>query len=435
MVQPEGVVRGASPARQGPLDSRSMRQGNLALVLGAVVASPPISQPELVEVTGLKKPTVSRLLDELVRLGWVHPRGAAPGLVGRPRLLFGPDPHRGLVVSARISTESISVLVVDFGGAERGRRVHRLDVRAAGQREVSARLAALVAEAADERSASTDDEPTRPPVLGAALALPGIVDAGRLGYAPGLRWADRDATALLADALGDRPAPSAPLIVGNEARFAAVGEQRYGAAAGVDDFVYLLGEVGVGAGVVAGGRLFRGTRGAAGEVGHVSIDLDGRRCSCGKRGCWASYVGQSELVRLAEQARTEGRPSVLWSPAGETPAATADETELTHVEILDAAGQGDPVAVASVAQLRRSLAAGIGNLVSVYDPELVVLGGFLAAAFGGELGVLRREVDEWVMGGGVYTQLRLETSRVENASLWGGVSLVHDELVQSPRPT
>jgi len=422
--------RDPGAARRAPLDARAMRQGNLALVLGAVVRHPSISQPELVEVTGLKKPTVSKLLDELMRLGWVRPSGAAAGLVGRPRVLFGPDPERGVVLSARISVDSISLLVVDFGGAERGRRIRPMDVSAAAQDTVAATLSELADSLLSEVGAADGS------VLGAALALSGIVDGGRLGYAPGLQWADRDATALLRAALGARLAADAPLVVGNEARLAAVGEQRYGAAAGVDDFVYLLGETGVGAGVVVDGRLFRGARGAAGEVGHVSIAMDGRRCSCGKIGCWAAYVGQSELVRLVGQARDAGRASVLW-PSGHGLSARDSRSEdaLTPSAVLRAAQQGDTVAVEALGVLRRYLAAGIGNLVSVYDPELVVLGGFLDTAFGHDLAALRAEVDDWVMGGGVHTALRLEASRIEEAPLWGGISLVHDHLVEAPRPS
>ena len=387
------------PPRRAPLDARAMRQENLGLVLAEVVRRPPMAQADLVEATGLKKATVSRLLEELVRLGWVRPSGAQAGLVGRPRTLFAPDPDQGTVVSTRISLDGVSVTAVNFGGARRRALQEPLDVAGRPQPEVAETLGRLVRELLDE---------TGGPVLGAALALPGIVDGGRLGYAPGLDWPDRDATALLRRALPGRLAPDAPLVTGNEARFAAVGEQRYGAAAGVDDFVYLLGEAGVGAGVVAGGRLFEGSRGAAGEVGHVSIALEGRRCSCGKVGCWATFVGESELVHLA--------------------GSTGDAED-----VIAGARAGDRAAQDAITAMRRPLAAGIGNLVSAYDPELVVLGGFLAAAFGGDLDALRAEVDDWVMGGGVHTALRLEASRVEDASLLGGVALVHDRVVQAPR--
>ena len=411
---------GMTAARRAPLDGRAMRQGNLGLVLGEVVRRPSISQSDLVLATGLKKATVSRLLDELVRLGWVRTSGAAPGLVGRPRTLFAPDPARGVVVSARVSLDGLSVLAVEFGGTAPRRQAEPVAVAAAPQPEVAAILHRLVAGALAGTSG---------PVLGASLALSGIVDAGRLGYAPGLTWPDRDATALFRRAVGPRLAADAPLVVENEARLAAVGEQRYGAAAGVDDFVYLLGEVGVGAGVVADGRLFRGTRGAAGEVGHVSIAMDGRRCSCGKTGCWALYVGQAELVRLVGLAVAAGEATSLTDLG---PARAGGD--LRAADVLSAAREGDAVAGRAVGEVRRALAAGIGNLVSTYDPELVVLGGFLAAAFGDDLTALRTEVDDWVMGGGVHTRLRLEASAVEGASLLGGVALVHDQVVRAPRP-
>lgn len=398
-----------------------MRQRNLGLVLSEVVRRPSISQSDLVLATGLKKATVSRLLDELVRLGWVRTSGAAAGLVGRPRTLFAPDPTQGLVVSAKISLDGLSVLAVEFGGTGERRKAEPMAVPATPQLEVAAALHRLVASALST---------TTGPVLGASLALPGIVDAGQLGYAPGLEWPDRDATAMFRAALGPRLAADAPLLVENEARLAAIGEQRYGAAAGVDDFVYLLAEVGVGAGVVADGRLFRGSRGAAGEVGHVSITMDGRRCSCGKTGCWALYVGQAELVRLVGLARADGDISSLWDGR---PKRTPGELDAS--DVLTAAQNGDAVAGRAVSRMRRALAAGIGNLVSIYDPELVVLGGFLSAAFAGNLTALRAEVDDWVMGGGVHTQLRLEASAVQRASLLGGVALVHDRVVQAPRPS
>jgi predicted NBD/HSP70 family sugar kinase len=399
-----------------PLDAHAIRQGNLALVLDAVVRSPPTSQPELVQATGLKKATVSRLLEELVRLGWVRVGGAAAGLVGRPRVLFEPDPALGLVVGARISIEGVSGLVVDFGGRERARGTHPVDVRKLPQSEVAAMLASTLGELLDGLGAD------RPQVVGAALALSGVVDAGLLGYAPGLHWPDRDVAGMLRAALGGHLADGAPLLVDNEARFAAVGEQRYGVAAGVGDFVHLLGDLGVGGGVVVDGRLFRGTRGAAGEVGHVSVALEGPRCPCGKVGCWATFVGRDELVRHAAAARDSGRPSTMWSAGPLTPDG-----------VLAAARQGDDIARQCVATLRHYLAAGIGNLVSVYDPELVVLGGFLGAAFGDDLPALRAEVDDWLMGGGAYTDVRVENSRVPDAPLWGGAWLVHERLIGAPR--
>jgi len=405
--------------RGAPLDARAMRQANLGLVLGEVVRRPPISQPDLVEATGLKKATVSRLLDELVRLGWVRMSGAAAGTVGRPRTLFAPDPARGLVVGARISLDALSVLAVDFGGTGHRRGAHPMDVAATPQRDVAEALRRLL-----ESTLST----TTAPVLGAALALSGIVDAGRLGFAPGLEWPDPDATAMFGSTLGPRLADGAPLVVENEARLAAVGEQRYGAAAGVDDFVYLLGATGVGAGVVVDGRLLRGSRGAAGEVGHVSIAMAGERCSCGKTGCWATYLGEAELVRLVELARMDGETSSLWTGRPGAAGAAPDPAE-----VLAAARGGDAVALRALRLMRRALAAGIGNLVSAYDPELVVLGGFLSAAFGGDLEPLRAEVDDWVMGGGVHTELQLTASGLADASLLGGIALVHDRVVQAPR--
>src|SRR4029453_5780923 len=128
-------------------------------------------------------------------------------------------------------------------------------------------------------------------VAGLAVAVPGPVetDRGRLRLAPNLGWADVP----VAEILAGRLAPPGPPVLGdNEAHLAALGELWFGGHDGLDDFVHVSGEIGVGAGIVIGGELFRGVRGFAGEVGHVTVEPDGPRCRCGARGCLEQLAGQ-----------------------------------------------------------------------------------------------------------------------------------------------
>lgn len=407
------------------VDARGMRLANLSLVLATIIRHAPVSQSRLVDLTGLKKPTISNLVDELARRGWVHVEGAAPSKVGRPRQLLAPNPRRGLILATQISVDHVATLVVDFAGTERARGFSAVDLRRISQTEALRRLADLV------RGALADADATPGQVLGTALALPGIVgERGELTYIPGLSWEAADVGRMLRSALADAVPPDSPLLVENEANLAAVAEQRPQAVRDVRNFVFLLGELGVGAGVVIDGTLFRGTRGAAGEVGHVSIAVDGPRCRCGKRGCWALYVSRDALLTSARDARTSGRASSLWDGPDST---AAEPDDLSPDRIVAAARAGDPVAVEALGGLRRHLAVGIGNIASAYDTEVVVLGGFLATAFGQELDRLQAEVDDWLMGD-LYDGLRVElTTHGHDAPLWGGVALVRHHLVANPR--
>ena len=136
-------------------------------------------------------------------------------------------------------------------------------------------------------------------VVGVGVAVPGMVRQpdGQVRFAPNLGWEDVPLGAELADALG------LPVAVGNDADLGILAEHVRGAAAGVDDVVYLSGHAGIGAGVFTAGRPLVGHGGYAGEVGHIVVNPGGRTCRCGSRGCWETESGEERLFELA------GRPA------------------------------------------------------------------------------------------------------------------------------
>lgn len=420
-------MSGAGAEVSGAMDSQRMRQTNLSLVLSVVLDEAPVSQSSLVELTGLKKPTISKLVEELHRHGWIRLQGESQGALGRPRQLWAPDPERGLVVSAQISVDQVAVLIVDFAGGVRAERSVAVDVPGWTELQAIQSVAQMVrGSLADVALADGRERP----VLGAALAVPGIVtERGELRYAPGLGWKPVNIGATLREALADAVPPDCPVLVENEASLATLAEYQRGNNAGARDMVYILGDRGVGAGVVVNGELFRGAHRSGGEIGHVTIDLDGPRCPCGKRGCWAMYVGEEVLSTQALEARRAGRASAMWGRS-----RPADAVTVTSSDVLVAATGGDAVAVEGLARLQRYLAAGIGNLVSMYDPEVVVLGGFLRSAFADALPALRAEVDDWLMGGDGYHDVRLELAVLgADAARRGGVALLMRTITAQPR--
>ncbi len=180
-------------------------------------------------------------------------------------------------------------------------------------------------------------------------------------FAPNLAWADRPLAAALAAALAGRPGPRAaalPIAVANDADLGALAAHTRGAARGHDDFLYVSGNVGVGGGLFCGGRPMVGRRGYAGEIGHMIVNPQGRRCRCGARGCWETEIGTGAVVRAAGLAPDQDVSAVVRAARG-----------------------GDRQAARALDDAARWLAVGLANLANILDPGLVVFGGDLCEIY------------------------------------------------------
>jgi predicted NBD/HSP70 family sugar kinase len=337
---------------------KPVREHNLGLVLGRVAELGPRSRATLALETGLNKSTVSSLVADLIEAGLLRdsPTEERPAKVGRPPQSVELHPDGPFVLGLEINVDYLAVWATDLAGEVRHRSFAANDNRAASPEDVVASLARLAEQALEQPFAGS-----RHPML-ATLAVPGLVDpAGELAVAPNLGWTDVPIAHLLTEALED---PPYAVRVENEANLGAVAELVEGAAQGLSDFVYVSGEIGIGAGVVLRGELFRGASGFAGEFGHLTIDPYGPPCGCGGRGCLERLAGQDALLRLAgwdARVRREGaRPE--WPGA-----MLADSARAGHARTLEA-----------LSQVGHTLGIGIASLANLLDPEAVLLGGYLA---------------------------------------------------------
>jgi len=337
---------------------KPVREHNLGLVLRRVAEQGPRSRAKLAVETGLNKSTVSSLVADLIEAGLLRdsPSDERPGTVGRPPQNVEIDPDGPFVLGLEVNVDYLAVWASDLAGAVQHRAFVANDNRAASPEEVIGALARLAEEALDEPFARA-----RQPML-ATVAVPGLVDPhGELAVAPNLGWADVQVASLLNEALED---PPYAVRVENEANLGAVAELVEGAGRGLSDFVYISGEIGIGAGVVLRGELFRGASGFAGEFGHLTIDPFGPPCGCGGRGCLERLAGQDALLRLAgwdSRMRCEGsRPE--WPGA-----MLAESAREGHARTLEA-----------LSQIGHTLGIAIASLANLLDPEAVLLGGYLA---------------------------------------------------------
>lgn len=333
------------PARDLAARQGTLREHNLALALRHIAHSPhPVSRADLSATTGLTRATTSSLADELVAGGLVREVGPTPRSgAGRPAtgLVLADAGPAGL--GLEINVDYLAACLVDLTGAVRETVVRDADLRGQAPEAVVRRLAEVATAVVAAPSAS---ELT---VAGTCVAVPGLVQAGTVRLAPNLDWRDVPLADLLAGALvgGD-----APVAVDNEANLAAQGEA---AQAPGGSFLYVSGEIGIGAGVVLDGTLLRGAHGWAGELGHFTIEPDGPACHCGSRGCLEQYAGQDAILGAAGVPRETGQAALRLMQSR----AEASDT-------------------AMLAALRRAgtaLGVSVAGAVNLLDLRTVVLGG------------------------------------------------------------
>ena len=179
-----------------------------------------------------------------------------------------------------------------------------------------------------------------------------------------------------------------PCRLSNDANCAALAEQVAGAAVGHDNVVLITLGTGVGGGIIIGGKIYDGMRGAGAELGHTLLVLDGEPCTCGRRGCWEAYSSATALIRQARQAAAEHPESLL-----------AGAEEITGKTVFDAADRGDETANAVVDRFCDYLGAGVTNIVNALAPEVILIGGGISRQGERLLAPVRRYVEKNCFGG------------------------------------
>ncbi|CAL9325030.1 MULTISPECIES: ROK family transcriptional regulator [Streptomyces] len=357
-VGPGRAPHAGGPRRATPDTQQGMRRRNLARVMHTVRAEGPLSRAAVASRIGLTRAAVSTLVDELVRAGLIEELGPErPGRVGRPGSALAVSARGPAGIGAEVGVDHLAVCAVDLRGTTRARAVRQGVNRGRSPEPVLAELTELIHAVVAE----AEGEGLWP--AGLAVAVPGLVarDSRTVVRAPNLDWHDTD--------LGDLLPTAFPLTVDNEANFGALAELWLGDGT-PGDFLHVSAEIGIGAAVVVDGGLLRGTRGFAGELGHVPVQPDGPECACGGRGCLEQYAGEEAVLRAAGLEPDEDRVGLLAGRA-------ADGDEDVRRALRDAG---------------TALGVALTGAVNLLDPESVVLGGELSGLAPWLLPSLREEL-------------------------------------------
>lgn len=340
--------------------ARDLRSDSRTAVLRAFFTLRTATRQELSQHTGLSVATISTLVKEFLTAGVVQVEAVVSSGVGRPLEQLRLDPSRGCIVGVDVAETYVETTVFDLSLEPRGTVSVPLDEHQNSPQYVVDGIRVAVHGVLALAGVSTST------VVGVGVSLPGQVqpDLGVSVFAPNWAWHDVQIKDLLTAELGMN------VHVDNPLKAIAVAELWFGAGREHRDLAVVNLGTGVGSGLVVNGELVRGVSNNAGEWGHTLLALDGRLCRCGRRGCVESYVGVNGMKTTLSEIQP-AHPALLQTEQRRF-------VDAVHEGLVD----GDPVVAELVDRTARYLAASLGDLVNMINPEHVVLTGWTVARLG-----------------------------------------------------
>ena len=349
-------------------NQEAVRRHNLATLLGHVHHSGGVSRAWLTASMGLNRSTIADLVRELEDLEVVTQSTPEAGSIqrvgaGRPSIDVKPAGDSVFVLAAELGVDTMDVARVGLGGHVLDRVSTTTPINPEPETVVD-----MIVEIMRTMLTSVSDDAR---LVGIGLAVPGVVtdSAGLVRFAPNLGWSDLALTDLVRSRIGSR----VPVHIGNDAELGAIAEHTRGVARHLNHLVYLSCDVGVGGGVIVAGAPMMGASGYAGEVGHLPFNPQGSTCRCGNIGCWETEIGSHAVAEAVGCPISQMQRLPEFLQPGSTPSGKLRE-------------------------LGRSLGLGLGALVNIFNPEMVILGGVLRSVFP----LVREDVltalDEWALG-------------------------------------
>lgn len=403
------------PTKSNTADQVWVRRMNRSIILEVFRTRKTLSRANLAINTGLNPSTVSSIIGELIQENLIRETDLIQSGTGRPGRLLELNPEGGCALGIEVNVDYIEFLITDFAANVLWRK-HQVSTPEVGQEAIMAAVSHL----AEEASAFIQTRKSH--LMGVGVGMPGLVDvsSGVLRFAPNLHWEDVPVREILARHF------NCPIYVENEANVAALGEYYFGAVRNVKNFIYLSAGIGLGSGIVIGGKIFRGMSGYAGEAGHMTMDVNGEICGCGKRGCWETFVGPRAVEQRVQRSLALGAESTLQDMA------RGDLKNIVFDDILQAAKSGDRTAMDALAKVAFYLGIGIANLVNLFDVEVIVLGGILNNASSFMLKDIERVVFENTLAPGREHLRVIPSAHGSDACVMGAIALVLDDILHEP---
>lgn len=342
--------------------NRSVRRRNRSVLLSKLFLGGPLTRQDLAGRTGLSQAAVSVVTAELIEEGLVSEAGTEESDGGRPRIVLRIAPRFAHVVGVDVGETRVRVELFDLAMAALATVDYPIDPGRPDPRTVVSHIVTGLAHVTKQAGVAASD------LLGAGIGVSGVVEQGprAVVHAQTLGW-----DAVPFEQLLEHAGVDVPLHVDNGAKTLGQAEMWFGAGRGAQNAVFALIGSGVGAAVVTNGFTYRGASSSAGEWGHTTLVYGGRVCRCGARGCLEAYVGAGAIVERYRQAR-RGQGSSVPDEEAAINALIADAaTSRTARRVLD--------------ETAAYLGAGVANLINLFNPERIVIGGWAGIVLGAHL--------------------------------------------------
>jgi predicted NBD/HSP70 family sugar kinase len=375
-------------ARARTTNGRDLRNSNRTRALAAVYLHGPMTRLEIADAAGVSAATVSNLVGELLEQGVVVEAGAEESDGGRPRTLLRVNPEYGFVVGVDVGETAVLVELFDLEMRVRASR----STMPTSEKFIPEDTAAQVLDGL-ERVIAQSGVP-RDAILGVGVGVPGLVQDGEdaVVYAQTVGWDGVPFGRML------RRGTDLPLLIENGAKTFGQAEKWFGAARDSDNAIIVLLGTGTGISIFADGEMYRGASSSAGEWGHTTVVVDGRPCRCGSSGCLEAYVGGRGIVERYDEL------------LGTSPDRGGDL--VARLSAIAAAARSDRSAQKVLDDTATYVGAGLANLINLFNPERIVIGGWVGQ----------------ILGAGFLTAVRDVASRHALRMPFGDVSIVPADL-------
>ncbi len=398
-------------------DPGLMRRLNKALVLNVLRNEGPFSRADLSRLTHLSRSTISAIAQELLDEQMITDMGEGSSSGGRPPVLLSFNRDAALVAGIELGASHITLLLTNLAPTIVLRFVEPFNVSTGPEAGMEAVITIL--HRALQQAAHETGKPPR--FVGVGVGVPGPVDwlSGLVAAPPIMPgWDGFPFRQRLGDHLG------VPVYLDNDANLGALGEYCYGAGQGVHALAFVKIGTGIGCGFLFDGQVYRGENGFAGEIGHVTVTENGPPCKCGSYGCLEAVAGGDALAHQVRLGLLAGHRSSL--------SALADPNAITPREVARAAASGDSLALQAFQNAGRLLGIAIADMINLFNPGRVLIGGGGAQAGDILFDPLRQTVDARAMSASAQAAHIMPAALGGDAVALGAVAMVLQNILQGP---
>ncbi len=341
---------------------RLVQKINRSLILNLIKDKGPISRADISKITKLTRSTVSSIVDYLIRKDLIKEIGLTSSGVGRKAILLELNSKAYYSIGVDLGTLHTTITIIDL----LGRIEKRIEYPTNCQLEKDNILEKLKA---NIYNIIKNSGLKRKKIAGIGVAAPGLIDKkGTMLITPNFGWRDTPLREILEKKF------HIPVFVDNNVNAMALAESEFGEGQGVKNFVFINVGMGIGAGVVINGELFYGESNCTGEIGHTTVDYNGPKCSCGNNGCLEVMASGPAVTKRAIKAIKEGEKSLI------SELVNYELNQISAEIVATAANQGDKLGRSIMEETGEYLGTGVANIINLFNPELVIVGGGVAQA-------------------------------------------------------